>query len=165
MPTFFAGEDDEADAGSSSTVAVLAENDDDAPAPDDADRKSAAPVALAPLRWNLQKLERERDATVAAALAETEKATTSVRAEQTKETRRLNTRQERFLTKEKAKIPLAKRLQEMANSEANLRRLGREADADGVRRRREPLEASFWAETLKDLFTQQRRERAELKVG
>ena len=106
--------------------------------------RSEAPIALAPLRWNLQKLERGHGARIGA-MEEQHKHTMDTLAQQHKEEEKATrAKLRRLLAKEKEKIPLSKRLQGLHASEDNLRRLHRHAEADRVRRELQPMEDQFW---------------------
>lgn len=107
-----------------------------------------APIALAPLKWNLLKIEREHDAGIQQLEHEHSDQRKRLQRTQQGQKKQMTRKLERLLAEEKARTPLAKRLETMHKSEQNLRRLGRTREADAVKVRLDPMEEVFWHKKL-----------------
>ena len=108
------------------------------------------PIALAPLRWNLKKIEHDYADHIKSmenSVGETEAA---LKAKHRDEAKKLRTRIERDIEKAKVNVPggLNGRIRKLQHSEENLRSLGRKEQADAVKKRIPPLEARFWNDKL-----------------
>jgi hypothetical protein len=106
------------------------------------------PEALAPLRWNLDKIKRSCQASIEETEGRVKNMEDTLKRNQTREQRELNRRLEKELENAKKEIPLNGQILKLKSSVANLERLGRRDAAELAASRLPPLEAKFWSEKL-----------------
>jgi hypothetical protein len=106
------------------------------------------PIALAPLRWNLVKIERTYEDRIRRTEAAVGEVEARLETKHERSSKYLSKRLGRELEQAKAAVPLNGQIKKLQNSVANLRRLGREEAASAVERRLPPLETKFWEEKL-----------------
>ena len=106
------------------------------------------PVALAPLRWNLDKIKRSFEDKVAWREEAAKVAEAQLDVRQTREVREMKRQLGKKMAKAQEGVPLSGQLKKLSASVANLQRLGRKEEAAEVAKRLPRLEKKFWEEKL-----------------
>lgn len=108
-------------------------------------------VALSTLRWNLVKIEREWDSTLATIQEAAKAQENSIEEEHKAQRLLLKKRLEKLRTEQMATVAPSGRLNTLKRKVDNLRRLGRTVEAEAALKRLKSLEAKHWRDKLGEI--------------
>ncbi|GMH47132.1 hypothetical protein TrRE_jg7684, partial [Triparma retinervis] len=122
-----------------------------------------APIALAPLRWNLVKLGRKWDAKISTFMAQATKQKSDLIKSHRHTMSKHNKKSRQSFEKAKEATPINKRLEMMQKSYENLTFAKQTNRAESLKRRLDPMVNSFYKKELAGHITMSRKETTRLK--